>query len=110
MTERTFTAREVTDSIDLFDRDAFVDQISSLFWRDDLNSTVSLALGDVRPVEAKLGEEGGGEEAYIIFELRGECWRLDGYYSSWDGTDWEQGDVVPVKAETITKVIYVPDN
>lgn len=40
---------------------------------------------------------------YIINELNGRFFRADGYYSSWDGTDWSIQDWEWVEVEKKTR-------
>lgn len=48
------------------------------------------------------GFEGGGEERYIVFKLGERYVKVTGYYTSWDGTFWEEGEVYEVKATPVT--------
>jgi len=56
--------------------------------------------------DEKLGEEGEGENIWVVFELYGSLYRLNGFYSSYDGEDWTYGSVVQVKPREITTTIY----
>ena len=48
------------------------------------------------------------DECYIIvnFDKIGEMIGVFGYYSSWDGTDWDDTEFVPVEAEEQTVTTY----
>lgn len=48
------------------------------------------------------GSEGGGEERYVVFKLGDRYVKVTGYYSSWDGTFWQGGQIFEVKATPVT--------
>lgn len=54
------------------------------------------------------GGEGEGETWYdvIHFVEHGFYMQIDGYYQSYDGTDFSSAKFREVKPETITKVVY----
>lgn len=65
--------------------------------------------GTVKVIE-DFGGEGQGETRYIVIEVTDSAgatqfFRKDGYYSSYDGSDWD-GDFREVKAQPRTVVFY----
>lgn len=36
----------------------------------------------------------------LVFSVNGNLFALDGYYSSWDGTNWGDGDIYEVTKKT----------
>lgn len=51
---------------------------------------------------AEDGGEGQGDEIYFVFKVIFEdgseqLYRVDGYYSSYNGTDWSSGELCPVE-------------
>jgi hypothetical protein len=63
---------------------------------------LTVASGIVDIVDSYLGAEGGGENAYVVFSLTPtdgrdiSYWRLHGYYSSWDGSSWDDDALTEV--------------
>lgn len=62
-------------------------------------------VGDVALYDSKFGEENGGSNIWVVFEIGGRYFQINGTYSSWDGEDWysDVSEVVPTK-EVITQV------
>jgi hypothetical protein len=48
-----------------------------------------LSIGKVEVVDSKWGAEGGGEDIWYILSVNGQLFRQSGYYSSYDGENWE---------------------
>ncbi|MFF0498479.1 hypothetical protein ACFYU5_18885 [Nocardia aobensis] len=72
------------------------------FWKYEApDSGVMIpGIGNVRVVDSVGGGEGSGEEMYLIFSVQPEgekyAWnvkyyRKDGYYASFDGSNWDGG-------------------
>lgn len=72
-----------------------------------LNQVVELAPG----IEAKLvesfGGEGKGEDCWFIFSIGEQFFRINGYYSSWDGTDWTEGSLEEVFPREVTTINFL---
>lgn len=69
--------------------------------------TVELdGFGAVTLVDSKPGFEGGGEDIWIVFLVGDQLFKLTGWYGSWDGSNWEEGDVFEVVAEEKVVVVY----
>jgi hypothetical protein len=64
-------------------------------------------IGPIRTVENE-GGEGQGDHAHLVFETvrSGQLFRIDGYYSSYEGTDWDYESLREVKAVTREVVFY----
>lgn len=63
-------------------------------------------LGVVRVVDQE-GGEGQGDHAHIVFLVKdtGQYFRIDGFYSSYEGTDWD-GELREVHRVTREVVFY----
>lgn len=63
-------------------------------------------VGVVRVVDQE-GGEGQGDHAHIVFQVKdtGQYFRIDGYYSSYEGTDWD-GELREVHRVTREVVFY----
>lgn len=69
------------------------------------DQTVSLPSGEATFVDS-FGGEGKGEEYWIIFKVGDELFKVDGYYSSWDGVSWENSEVYKVKPVEVIVIEY----
>ena len=51
-------------------------------------------------VDGKFGEEGGGENIWIVFHVEGQdtLYRITGFYSSYDGSEWGAEGIEEVEA------------
>jgi hypothetical protein len=63
-------------------------------------------LGEVTLVDSKPGQEGGGEDIWVVFLIGDQLFKLTGWYGSWDGSNWEEGEVFEVVAEEKIVVVY----
>lgn len=110
---RKYTTEQVRDAISEFGYSEFVGNLERGRWTwraDNGKSEAELSIGLAEFVEAKWGEEGGGENVWVVFRLDGALYQLNGYYNSWDGTDWADSGVLAVKEEQVMQTIYVTDN
>lgn len=64
-------------------------------------------IGEIEFVE-DFGGEGMGDHAHVVFKVvsTGKLYKLDGYYSSWEGTDW-QDKAYEVEAKPVMTTEYV---
>jgi hypothetical protein len=62
--------------------------------------------GEVTLVDSKPGHEGGGEDIWVVFLIGDQLFKLTGWYGSWDGSNWEEGEVFEVVAEEKIVVVY----
>lgn len=69
-------------------------------------STAVLASGPAYLVNDVHGEDGDYEARYLIFQVGDQLFRINGYYSSWDGDNWEDSDIREVEAYTETVTRY----
>lgn len=68
--------------------------------------------GPVTVVEDIGGGEGDGETRFVVFQLDNtdgytQFFRADGYYASWDGSNWDDSDLYEVVPQPVQKVEYV---
>jgi hypothetical protein len=96
----SYTAQEVENAIDEFDREEFIE---SLLWGEK-----KVVLPDVGTATliSEEGGEGQGDSYVVIFNISGEFYSFIGYYSSYDGTDWGDASVVKVKPVEKTVIVY----
>lgn len=52
---------------------------------------------------ADFGGEGQGEELWVVFSLGDQLFRVDGYYASWDGSNWDGAE--PYEVEPVPVVV-----
>ncbi|AXH49315.1 hypothetical protein HWB76_gp086 [Streptomyces phage Blueeyedbeauty] len=62
-------------------------------------------LGTAYSVDYEGGGEGQGENMWVVFRIGDQLFRKYGYYSSWDGSDWD-GDLEEVEPYEVTVVRY----
>lgn len=57
----------------------------------------------------QFGGEGEGDEYFVVFTIQetGQFFRFDGYYSSFDGTNWEDTALREVQKTAKTITVYV---
>lgn len=94
-----------------FDREEIQDQIAEGFYEayDFPKEGVELpGLGTAKLVDS-YGGEGLGEELWIIFEIDGQHYKADHYYSSYDGTEPWHGNctIFPVVGKEVVKTEWV---
>lgn len=63
-------------------------------------------LGTVKHVLTE-GGEGQGDSYYGIFSIGDQFFRMDGYYSSWDGISWDGVSLYEVEPQQVTITEYV---
>ena len=69
------------------------------------HDTVTIpGIGTTEPVD-RFGGEGMGDERWVVFKLENRLFRISGYYSSWEGTEWYE-DVTEVKPVEVVKTEY----
>ncbi len=100
-----FTPAEVSTAIQNHGLEEFVETMTYT-WNNP-TPTVELALGAATYVDGKLGREGGGEDIWFVFSLGGDLYRLSGWYSSYDGSNWEDSTPELVVPEEKIITIYV---
>lgn len=108
-----YSTRQVMDALmnteyayDDEDRDYYGREFN---WGDfswGAREALSTDVGVVRVVD-QTGGEGQGDHAHIVFttENTGQYFRIDGYYSSYEGTDWD-GELREVHRVTREVVFY----
>lgn len=84
------------EEISQYFESAWVNFLGEIEWRPE---GVQLPSGGAFFVRS-FGGEGRGEEYWVIFKIGEELFKVDGYYSSWDGINWDEAElykVVPVE-------------
>lgn len=61
-------------------------------------------IGEVKFIE-DFGGEGQGDHAHVVFEIAGKTYKIDGYYNSWEGTEWNE-EAYEVEPVQVTKTEY----
>lgn len=77
----------------------------------DYVKEIDTPLGPVSVEESDRGGEGHGEGIYVVFRLDGydgstQYFRVDGYYASWDGENWDDTDLFEVTKEPVQAFRY----
>lgn len=54
----------------------------------------------------KRGSEGGGENIWVVFKYKNNLYRLTGYYDSYNGEEWGEGDIETVISKEKTITVY----
>lgn len=101
----TFTTSEVTDAIEEFGLQEFVEAVTENWGGSDQKADLP-DLGEATYVDSKLGEEGGGEDIWFVFKLDEVFYMVNGYYTSFDGSNWEDSSVQVVVPKQKTITVY----
>jgi hypothetical protein len=72
----------------------------------DWATTPVLESGPAYLVEDIGGGEGEGDERWVVFSVGDNLYRVSGYYSSWDGTTWEDTTPREVEAYEVSVTRY----
>lgn len=89
----SFTAKDIQTAVTAYPKDEWTGGplealAQHLEWRRE---PVKLGeLGEIKVLDAKWGEEGGGEHIWFVFSVGDDeqTWRFHGYYDSYDGCEW----------------------
>ena len=73
-------------------------------WRSD-PQPVETPWGPAVSVE-DFGGEGQGDHAHVVVKLGDQYFKIDGYYSSWEGTDWSYDEWYEAKPVEKTVIEY----
>lgn len=96
------TLEEVTEAIEAYGTEDF---IANITWSE---SEVDLGeVGEAVYVDGKLGREGGGEDIWFVFSVGDSFFRMEGFYSSYDGSDWSGSEPERVFPQEKTITVYV---
>lgn len=57
-------------------------------------------------VDGQPGSEGGGESVWVIFRVGDQLFQKSGYYSSYDGVDWDGYEIEEVEPYEKTVTFY----
>jgi len=79
-------------------------------WRsENVNPEVELdGIGTAVYQDGKYGEEGGGEDVWVVFQLGENMYRITGYYNSYDGSEWSTDGMHAVMPYERTIIDYKP--
>lgn len=102
---------QLSEAIRTMSPDRFVTDLNPVSnWSREANSgTLMLpGVGQAEFVDAQFGSEGSGSEVWIVFNVKDELFKMTGFYSSWDGTDWNGYNIFRVEPEEVVMVIYRP--
>ena len=69
------------------------------------SGTVDLPSGEAKTLDS-YGGEGKGDEYWVVFQVGEKIYRVDGYYSSWEGVNWESAEPYEVKPVEVTVIEY----
>lgn len=69
------------------------------------SGTVELASGTAKTL-TRFGGEGKGDTYYVVFQIGEKIYRVDGYYSSWEGVNWDSAEPYEVKPKEVTIIRY----
>lgn len=80
------------------------------FWGEEVTELDVEDFGHIEVVETT-GGEGQGDHAHIVFKLTDvdgneSFYKVDGYYSSYDGVDWDGSDLYSVTPREKTITVY----
>lgn len=109
---RTLNVKDVEKAIVEFGLREFVETLAESAWSGKNTEDFRVALNGVGVailVAGKFGEEGGGENIWFVFSINDELFQINGYYASYDGSNWDDSNVEAVKPKEITQIIYVAD-
>lgn len=70
---------------------------------DEMETAQSTILGEIKLIANVGGGEGSGETRYLVFEIGGKFYQMNGYYMSFDGSHFDGPfiEVTPIQ-KTIT--------
>jgi hypothetical protein len=69
---------------------AFAEELRPSFGNRNAHPEIELPGIGVAVYQAgKFGEEGGGEDVWVVFQIGEDMYRMNGYYNSYDGSEWE---------------------
>lgn len=68
--------------------------------------SVELPSGNTATEVDRFGGEGKGDVYYVVFQIGDKFYRVDGYYSSWEGVNWDSAEPYEVKPVEVTVIEY----
>lgn len=75
-------------------------------WREGVVTTAVLASGPAYLEADVHGEDGNYEARYIVFSVGDQLFEVAGYYSSWDGDNWDGAEPFEVESYEETVIRY----
>ena len=55
----------------------------------------------------QVGGEGQGDHTHVVAKIDGQFFKIDGYYSSWEGSDWSDSEWYEAEPVEKTVIEYV---
>ena len=107
-----FTAKELETYLEdnsetLFDYKSPWNGIDEMDYRDGTDGTVEVpGFGKLELVE-NFGGEGMGDQMWVVFKVGDRMFRMNGYYDSWNGGEWD-GSLEEVEAREVKVTQYFP--
>ena len=71
-------------------------------YSDEVTLPSGLVVKDVE----RYGGEGEGDKLWVVFSVDDQLFRVTGYYSSWDGDNWEDASLEEVEAYEVMVTKY----
>lgn len=93
----SFTAKQIEEALDTLREDEDFD-----YYELEEDSVELPNIGKTEAID-NYGGEGQGDERWIVFKVGDQLFRLNGYYSSYDGSTWDGGvEEVEAYEKTVT--------
>jgi hypothetical protein len=87
----------------------FVEELRPSFGNRNAHPEVELpGIGVAVHQDGKFGEEGGGEDVWVVFQIGEDMYRMTGYYNSYDGSEWDTHGMHAVMPYERTIIDYKP--
>lgn len=103
-----FNTNEVEEKAEYFDQawDEFNDALITKDYEEKYGwNTPVLPSGPAYKVD-EYGGEGQGDSLWVVFSVGDKFYKMEGYYSSWDGGSWEDGKPYEVEPHEVTVIQY----
>lgn len=112
-----YTAQDIEDAVKLFeehnealDNGDFedTDEAWQTYWEGWMELNHLIINDEVVPVTSveQNGGEGEGDYCYIVFQIGDQLFKKEGYYASYDGYYWDEGDVFEVEPWQVLTTVY----
>lgn len=107
-----FSAQQVQDALRSYvDENGY--EVSSWHdWDYEITEAELEGIGHVKVID-NVGGEGEGDHRHLVFQLTPtdgneevQYFKLDGYYSSYAGTEWDDSDLYEVRPKQKTITVY----
>lgn len=85
-------------------QDAWSEFIDELEW-NKRKEGIEIPFGKALFLKS-VGGEGEGEKYWVLFQVEEEFFKIDGYFNSWDGVNWEGSELYKVTPVEVTVIEY----